>query len=1020
MSQVSDTLSGPTYWRSLQELAQSPEFLAELGPEFSEDADLPPQGTSRRRFLQVMAASVSLAGLTGCRWPKEKIFPYANNPDNRTPGTPVQYATCLDLDGAAKGLLATSYDGRPTKIDGNNLHPDNRGANDVIAEASILELYDPDRSRVPTQLKGSDTFQSNWDEFLGFARTHFSACRQAKGSALAVLSESSSSPTVERLKSQFRAVCPQAKWYEYEPVSRDNERMGAHLAFGQVLRPHYHLDQARVVVTLDEDLFRSHPAAVALAKDFVKGRAPENGSMNRLYAIESNYSLTGAMADHRYPVPSSLLFIVLGRLAIELAHQGLQSPYLPPPLIQVLLTQTDQKGLTTPYIPSLAKDLLANKGAGLVVTGPSLPVEVQALAHLLNAALENTGKTITYTADPDPERPPHRDALAALVKDLNEGKVDTLVILGGNPVYNFPADQNFRDALTKVKSSFHLSLYRNETSRLCTWHVPRAHYLESWGDGRAWDGTICAAQPLIRPLYDGKSVIEFLSLMSEDTPRAGYELVRETVLPLLPGTDPETAWRMFLNNGIQEGTQFPVLQSAPKTEPLVQRLTQTPFLTPDLSPANLEAVFVRHPSIHDGRFANNGWLQELPDFMTKLTWDNAALLSPATARELGIEQGDLVRLKLRDSEIEMAAYLLPGHALNSVTLYLGYGRTAAGRVGNGVGFDTYRLRHTQAMDIDTGLTIESTGSKHLLACTMDHHAIDTIGMKGRAERTGTLVREATLEEYKHHADFAKHVVHKPDFIPLWQPYAYEGQKWGLAIDLQKCIGCNACVISCQAENNIPVVGKEQVSRQREMHWIRVDRYFKGEPEAPEVAYQPVACVHCENAPCEQVCPVGATVHDHDGLNVMVYNRCVGTRYCSNNCPYKVRRFNFFHYNGHYSATEKMVFNPEVTVRSRGVMEKCTYCVQRIQRVKIAARNESRPIQDGEIRTACQVACPTEAIIFGDLNDPNSRVAKLHKDPRSYLMLEELNVAPRTAHLARVRNPNPELTEAMVHEPSGHS
>ena len=1019
MSQINESLSGPTYWRSLQELSQSSEFLAELGPEFYEGADLPPQGTSRRRFLQVMAASVSLAGLTGCRWPKEKIFPYANNPDNRTPGTPIQYATCMDLDGAAKGLLATSYDGRPIKVDGNNLHPDNRGANDIFAEASILELYDPDRSRVPTHIEGSESFPKKWDEFLDFARSHFGAVRQAGGTGLAVLSESSSSPSLERLKKQLLTVCPQAKWYEYEPISRDNERAGTTLVFGQPLRPRYHLTQARVLVTFDSDLFRNHPSSVALARDFVQGRAPENGSMNRLYAIESNYSLTGAMADHRFSIPSSLIFMVLSRLAVELVHQGLQSLLLPPMLIQAL-ESAGQHPLPTPFLSAMAKDLLANKGNGLIVTGTLQPAEAHALGHLLNAALENTARSVTLIADPDPVRPPYRDSLAALTADLSGGKVETLVILGGNPAYNAPVDLAFGEALPKAKTTLHLSVYRNETTRLCTWHIPRAHYLESWGDGRAWDGTLCAAQPLIRPLYDGKSSIEFLSLITEETPQAGYDLVRETVLPLLPGPDPEAAWRMFLNNGIQEGTQFPVQQPPPKAEALAQRLTQTPLPKPDLSPTNLEVVFTRHPSVHDGRFANNGWLQELPDFMTKLTWDNAALLSPTTAQELGIEQGDLVKLNLRETELEVAVYLLPGHARNSVTLYLGYGRTASGRVGNGVGFDTYRLRHSQAMDVDMGLTIEPAGAKHLLACTMDHHAIDAIGMKGRAERTGTLVREATLEEYKHHADFAKHVVHTPDFIPLWQPYAYEGQKWGLAIDLQKCIGCNACVISCQAENNIPVVGKEQVSRQREMHWIRVDRYFKGEPEAPEVAYQPVACVHCENAPCEQVCPVGATVHDHDGLNVMVYNRCVGTRYCSNNCPYKVRRFNFFHYNGQYTATEKMVFNPEVTVRSRGVMEKCTYCVQRIQRVKIAAKNEGRPIQDGEIRTACQVVCPTEAIIFGDLNDPNSRVAKLHKDPRSYLMLEELNVAPRTAHLARVRNPNPELTEAPVHEPSGHS
>lgn len=1019
MPSIDQTENGRNYWRSLQELALTPEFLAELGPEFAAGTDLPPAGTSRRRFLQVMAASVGLAGLTGCRWPKEKIFPYANRPDNRTPGTPVQFATSMDLDGVARGLLATSYDGRPIKIDGNNLHPDSLGATDPSAEASVLELYDPDRSRFPMEAAGGQTFNRTWDEFSTFARSHLAEIRGLQGSGLAFLVESSSSPSWAGLKQQALAAFPQAKWCEYEPVNSDNARQGIHLALGQACRPHFTFSEARVIVALDADLFSGHPAAIRHAREFVASHDPDAPEMSRLYSIESVYSLTGAMADHRFPTPASHVLPVLCRLALELARQGLNSPLLTQAVLDALKPWSETK-IETPYLEALAKDILASPARCVICAGDRQPPLAHALAALLNSALGNSGTLVKYTPEADPSHPGSIASITALVEEMNAGRVQTLVLVGGNPLYNAPADLAFGEALKKVSTSIQLSLFVNETTSACKWHVPMAHYLESWGDGQALDGTLCARQPLIHPLYEGKSPIEFLSLLVEDQPRSGYDIVRGTVLPLLPGNDKELAWREFLNNGVLSGTATDPVQATPQAEAVVSSLKSAQPPSTPLSAQNLELIFCRHPSVHDGRFANNGWLQELPEFMTKLTWDNAALVAPATAAELGIAHGEVAALKYQGGELSAPVYIMPGQAPASVALFLGYGRTAAGRVGNGVGFDSYTLRTSSAPDFGSGLTLEGTGARHIFACTQDHHAIDTIGASGRAERVGALIREADLSEYREHKDFASHRVHSPHAVPLWQPYEYNDNRWGMAIDLQKCIGCNACVVSCQAENNIPVVGKEQVFRQREMHWLRLDRYFHGEPDSPEVAHQPVACVHCENAPCEQVCPAGATVHDHDGLNVMVYNRCIGTRYCSNNCPYKVRRFNFFHYHVHYTEMEKMVFNPEVTVRSRGVMEKCTYCTQRIQHAKIVAKNERRPITDGEIRTACQTACPTEAIVFGDLNDPESRVAQLHQNSRSYRMLEELNVGPRTAHLARVRNPNPELVEKTVHEHGSHS
>jgi molybdopterin-containing oxidoreductase family iron-sulfur binding subunit len=646
------------------------------------------------------------------------------------------------------------------------------------------------------------------------------------------------------------------------------------------------------------------------------------------------------------------------------------------------------------------------------MAGPRQPPEVHAAVHRINAALGNVGQTLAYTADPEPDRPSHVEAIRALAADIAAHKVDTLVILGGNPAYDAPADLGLADALGSVAVRIRLGPYEDETSARSMWYLPQAHFLESWGDARSYDGTYSIQQPLIEPLHGGHSAIELLALLLGDAQPKAEQLVRATFKQIAGDKDFEARWSQSLQDGLLAGSRWP--QETPKlVEP--GRVEPSPPAAGDQA---WEIVFCQDASVYDGRFANNGWLQEMPDPMTRITWDNAAVMSPATAHTLGVSDNTLVRLKYAGRQCELPVYVMPGQADRSIAVALGYGRTAAGQVGGirgtveSVGGNVYALRTSRAMDFDVGLSIEPTAATHVLAVVQDHHAIDAVGYAARAERAGELVREATLAHYREHPDFARHVVEQPELKSLWDEKAAEGRRWGMTIDLSKCIGCNACVVACNAENNVPIVGRERVLRGREMHWIRVDRYFKGDPQDPQAVHQPVACQQCEMAPCEQVCPVAATVHSKEGLNDMVYNRCVGTRYCANNCPYKVRRFNFFNYHKNLedSGNEvlKMLYNPEVTVRQRGVMEKCTYCVQRIQAVKIHAKNEGRPIVDGEIRTACQQVCPAQAILFGDLADANSAVAKAQADSRAYGMLAEMNFRPRTMYLARIRNPNPEL------------
>jgi MoCo/4Fe-4S cofactor protein with predicted Tat translocation signal len=1043
----------PAYWRSLDEFSGTPEFreMVRRGADGAKWESLPP--ATRRRFLQIMGASIAMAGLAGCRYPKETIVPFAR-PAGYDPGMPQQYATTMEIAGVASGLVATSYDGRPIKVDGNPAHPQNLGGSDPFAQASVLELYDPARSRGVVRRDGERSSAQFWDDFGSFIRGRASDLSGRGGEGLAILTEASSSPSLAAMRALLASAYPRARWTEYESISRDEERKGTAALFGRPLRPVLFLDKAEVIVSLDEDLLGAHPAAVMHARDFAAGRR-RRGKPSRLYAIESAYTITGVKAEHRFAVSSRMIPIVAARLAAVICGQN-------PAALSGLAAYTAHP-YTPRFIEAMARDLERSRGRALVVAGPRQPAFVHALAHAMNAELGNIGTTVRYAAESDPGRPDHVTAIASVVEDARAGRIDTLLILGGNPVFDAPVDLDFAGALGSVPNAIHLSLHENETSHACRWHLPRAHYLESWGDARSWDGTIGITQPLIEPLYGGKSPIEVLSILIDNPAKTGYEIVRRTAQgsmgsvatgAMISGAGTaggfvasalanfETLWRTSLNDGFVRGSGYPL--ETPVAVPLAQiRIPEPPAQGAE---SDLEVVFIADAKIHDGRFSGNAWLQELPDPLTKLTWDNAALIAPATAARLEVRADDIVTLKAGGRSIEIPVYVMPGIAPESIVVPLGYGRTAAGPVGSRVGANAQAIRTSRAMGFASGAAIERTGRKHALSCTQEHHAIDLVGLREMGRRVKELVREVDPAQADsrgtagdgargHEGAHGRKDAHgregalghegvhgqedePPQLFPL---HDYDkGHQWAMAIDLDACTGCSACVIACQSENNIPVVGAEQIRRGREMHWLRIDRYFSGDPEEPRVSHQPVACVQCENAPCEQVCPVGATAHSDEGLNEMVYNRCIGTRYCSNNCPYKVRRFNWFNFHQKTGPIEKMAMNPDVTVRSRGVMEKCTFCVQRIEQAKIRSRASGRAIVDGEVVPACAQACPAKAIVFGDRNDPNSKVRATLANPRSYEILEELNTRARTQYLAKIRNVNPELAGAAAREGSEHA
>ena len=963
-----ETADGPKYWRSLESLAEDENFREFLFEEFPRQAAPLEQGHDRRSFMKLMGASFAMAGLAACRKPIEQIVPYVQKPEEIIPGRPLFFATAMQLSGVATGLLVESHEGRPTKIEGNPGHPASLGASDAFHQASVLGLYDPDRSEAIRYLGEVST----WGNFLSSLQQRLAEAG-GRGDGVRLLTETITSPTLGASIQALLARFPGAVWHQYEPLAIDNVREGSRLAFGRYVDSIYQFDRANVVVSLDSDFLGSGHGHLRYTRQFADRRRVSGGAktMNRLYAVGPMLNVTAGMADNRLPLRAVDVEVFARELAAGVGiglSQGGATPH-------------------SAWIAAVVKDLMANRGASVVIAGEGQPPAVHALAHAINQALGNVGSTVTHIESIEVRPMNQLESLRRLTTDMHAGRVSTLVMLGGNPVFDAPVDFRFADALARVPFRAHLSPYYDETSERCHWHIPEAHYLESWGDARAFDGTVSIIQPLIAPLYNGRTATEVVGALTSDL-RSAHDMVRDYWRGRMGGSD--EAWRKVLHDGVVPGTA---------AAPVSVAVTTVPPVTPREGAGAMEIIFTADSTIYDGRFANNAWLQELPKPMTKLVWDNVALFSPATAQGLGLRNGDIVELEYRGRSVTAPTWIMPGQADQSVMVQVGYGRTRAGRVGNNTGFNAYHLRTSEAHSFATGVEVRRTGGEYELACTQGHQE-----MEGRQ-----LVRAATLGTFLSKPDFARFPADTAEHPPeLYPEFTYDEYKWGMTIDTSVCIGCNGCVVACQAENNISTVGKKEVLRQREMHWLRIDRYFEGDPSNPQVLHQAILCMHCEKAPCEPVCPVEATSHSDDGLNDMTYNRCVGTRYCSNNCPYKVRRFNFFQYADFETESLKLGRNPDVTVRSRGVMEKCTFCVQRIRQGRRAAEKDGRRVRDGEIVTACQASCPSQAISFGDLNDKEAEVTRLKATPLSYGLLVELNTQPRVSYLATVRNPNPEI------------
>ena len=1127
-----DQPQGRAYWRSLQEYADSPELREAIEQEFPGYDPDELLSMSRRKFMKLAGASMALAGLTltGCRrWPKEKVVAHNARPEGTLPGVPETYASMTQRGGVARGVFVTSFDGRPIHVAGSPLDPIcgdperyakgslRIGAADSFTTASILDLYDPDRSRSVVHRANDQRKRSDYQSF-------FAAMKAVEGKKVAVLSEANHGPAFADTKKRFLKKFPGATWATWEPLHRDNEVRGAQAAFGKPIRGQYDTSKALTLACFDTDFLHDHPAAAKHARGWAQLRRscddPKRPKMSRVYAAAPTLSPTLSSADVHLQAKPSTIASMIDKLALAVGVPDVTAnPQLAPE--------------EETFIELLAKDLKAHRSQSLVVIGPQQPVSVHALVWSINQKLGNLGHTIALTDEPAGHEPLCVDAVSGLVDQMNAGEVEALLILGGNPVFDAPADLDFAQALAKVGLSAHLAAYDNETSQACDWHLNAAHALECWGDGRGWDGTLCLQQPLIEPLFGGKSAIEVLAALAHDDATAGYDLVRRAwSAPLQNGKydpkagtwagDGEKAWRAAVHDGLLPGSAFATIYTTPgRAAATGESITHSDYY---------QVAFRADPKVYDGRYANNGWLQEAPETITKVTWDNPAWVSVKDAQDLGIENGDVIKVTVDDRSLDVAAFIVPGQAPGVVVLTLGQGRTAGGRIANGVGFNPYVLRSTTTQSSTASAKVKRTGQRHPIATTSVHHLIDTdqldhagtdkIAKYGLDKRVGKkpgeegiLIKQTSFKDYKAylkklkddpkeksfaqddaHGDVTLQLYDPPlaeafakraaelkqaaeekvaggeldaSLVEGWEPAEQFNDKhaWGMTIDLTSCLGCNACVIACQSENNIPIVGKDQVMMSREMQWLRIDSYFRGKPTATrnfklegedskkadvmDAVHMPVTCVHCENAPCEQVCPVAATVHDTEGLNTMVYNRCIGTRYCSNNCPYKVRRYNYFDFHSKLDSpsfrntgkpggisnnpwlkmpdqqpgdvidqVRRMVFNPDVTVRMRGVMEKCTYCTQRIQRAKIEAKarwaqakTAGKPVEDypyvedGGVVTACQGACPTEAIQFGNLNDPAAKVAQLqNKNKRSYKLLEELNSRPRTQHMGLVRNP----------------
>ena len=986
---VPDT-SGKTYWRSIGELEKSPELAESLHAEFPEGASQPPEGQSRRGFLTIMGASMALSGLAACRRPEELIVPYTRAPEEMIPGKPLFFATSLPHFGTSIGLVVETHEGRPTKIEGNAKHPESLGSTSTFVQATVLDLYDPDRSHGPMEKGQSRT----WDEATQALRKLGDAAKKQNGKGLAILVEDHRSPALAAQLDTVMKLMPDTRIVRYEAFGRDNADEGARIAFGKPLSAVYDLGAADVVVALDSDFLMTDGAVVKNTRAFASRRNPDRKDkpMNRLYAIESVFSITGSNADHRLRMQSRKIAAFAYALAHEIATATKSE--MPADVAGAL----GGAGALDPQAAKMAKaiaaDIAKRNGSAVLLVGRKQPAAVHALCHLVHKMIGAVGKTVKLVRSFDDVKGGISD-IAALGKSITEGAVDTVLVLGGNPVFNAPAD--VMNAIAKAKTVVHVGTHVDETGKVATWHLNRAHPLESWGDVRAEDGTGSVIQPMIAPMHNGKTDAEIMEIFLGGT-RKGYDLVRANwrgAQSLV--ADFERDFRRALHDGIWKDSGFAPEQAEPMSAEIAAAIKAQKAAA---SKGDTEVVFNPDPHVWDGRYANNAWLQELPDSMTKITWGNVASLSSATAKGLGVADGDLVTVSAGGAEITLPAVIAPGQADGTIGLTVGQGRSETGRVGKGIGVATGSLRASAGFHIADGTVRKASGSVKL-SRTQEHFLTE-----GRP-----LVAEATFEHYKK----GEEVVEKPKkFLSLFPERNYDtGHAWGMTIDLSSCIGCNACTIACQAENNIPVVGAEGVKLSREMHWIRLDRYFEGEnADEPRAIAQPMMCQMCENAPCEEVCPVAATTHTPEGLNDMVYNRCIGTKYCANNCPFKVRRFNYFDYTKDMIEERKMQMNPDVTVRARGVMEKCTFCVQRINSAKIAAKVDGRDrVRDGEITTACQSACPAKAITFGDLNDKQSEVAKRANGPRGYKLLEELNVRTRTTYLAKIRNPNPELEGA---------
>jgi MoCo/4Fe-4S cofactor protein with predicted Tat translocation signal len=987
---------GKKYWRSLDELADTPEFQAAVEREFPAMAQEWVDPVSRRGFLKIMGASMALAGMAGCtKQPDEQIYPYVKAPEDLILGKPMYFATAHPFATGALPLLVKSDEFRPIKVDGNPEHAYNRGSSDPYAQGTLLALYDPDRSKHVTY-KGESR---DWPEFAEAFRDK--AATTKDGAGIYFLSATMTSPTLARQWSEVQKAYPQAKLVQYEPAIA-----GTFLEKG--LNVQYDLSQADVIVSLDADFLSgaSYPGFHKLVRDYANRRKqPENG-MNRLYSVESTTTTTGMKADHRLGLRASEIPAFAAALAEAVGVAGVNVP-------SYAWTAEQQK-----FLAVVAKDLKAHAGKSAVLPGLYQDGSVAELALAINSALGNVGNAVVVGSGPAIPLPSDQlGDFKALVADLNAGKVDWLVILDSNPIYDAPADLKFADAFNKANVVAHLGQYYDETAQLSHWHIPAAHYLESWSDARAYDGTISIVQPMIEPLYNGRSAHHVFQALLDNPVLSPYEAVRQTWQSTIKG-DFETGWRKALHDGWIADT---VAIAPAKTSADAAFRGKIPTPTPKDA---IEVIFRPDPNVYDGRWANVGWLQELPKPITNLSWDNAALVSGATLTKWNLEEDDIIEISVGNGRVKAPVIVAPGHPDNSITVYLGYGREF-GRVGGGAGFNAYLIRNTWAPLYATG-GVRKVDGKWGTAITkshyQDHRAKFLLGQgAGNNSLEGDealgprgIIRSATLDEFKANPNFAheggNHETPSYDttLFPNW-PYN-EGNAWAMSIDMNSCTGCNACIVSCYAENNIAVVGKQQVRIGRDMQWLRIDTYYEGDLSAPRAHFQPMACQHCENAPCEQVCPVGATVHTPEGLNTMVYNRCVGTRYCSNNCPYKVRRFNFLLYSDYETESLKLMRNPDVSVRSRGVMEKCSYCVQRIQAAKIEADKENRGIRDGEIVTACQQACPASAIVFGNINDRTSKVSKWRNQPRAYGVLADVNTRPRTTYVAEVLNPNRELQE----------